>query len=446
MKHIFVSNKLSFAYAAIVLSMSVAFFMILPSDVFAARLWTSGFELQSTTAGEEWTTTTNSPSISTSVKRSGEASLRCNPTAASAYIEQVFSTNGMGEDSAYVRFYVYIASAPNAQEDIFRFGSDSFGDQVAVRINTNRTLEFWEIGLGNGQLDGDSFALELNTWYRIEMSYEVDTWTMRIDGVTIANDTSSSYENADASYIMLGCVTSTTADFYFDDVAINDANGSAQTSYPGVGSVVHALPNAQGDNDPDGARDDTCTTSSANCYQELDETDPDDATTFIDLDSTNVIGDFNMQDSSSVGINSYDIITLVDIGYRAREEISLATQFRTRIKSASGGTTSSGSIVDLGSTVWRTNANAGNDNMRNRHVSYTDPTTGIAWTPTGTNSIDNMQVGVTIADSDDVDVSALWAMVEYIDGEVPGSNEKMRARIQGSRIKIHGGRFKLQSN
>jgi hypothetical protein len=359
---------------------------------------------------------------------------------------QNFSTGGMNEDSVYVRFYFYIATAPNGQEDIFRYNSDVNGDLVAVRINTDRTLEFWEIGLGNGQLDTDSFALDLATWYRIDVSYVGDTWTMRIDGTTIANDSSGSYVNADLNEFQLGCITSTTADFYFDDIAVNDVSGTAQTSYPGVGSVVYAWPNGQGDNDPDGARDDTCTTSPANCYQELDETDPDDATTFIDLDATNVIGDFAMQDSSTVGIDSYDTITLVDIGYRAREETSAATQFRTRVKSASGGTVSSGTIVDLGTTVWRTNANASNNNMRNRHVSYTDPTTSVAWTPTGTNSIDSMQLGVTIADSDDVDVSTLWAMIEYVDGVAPPSAvESIRRGLfnAGKTLRIFSGGLRI---
>lgn len=417
-----------------------------PADAGAARLWSSGFELQTTTAGEEWTTTTNSPSVSTSVMRSGDASLRCNPTATTANIAQYFSTGGMGAGSVYVRFYLRIATAPDGQEDIFRLSSDVNGDLVAVRMNTDRTLEFWDIILGPAQFDTDSFALDLNTWYRIEVSYVVDTWTMRIDGTTIANDTSASYTGADLNDFSLGCITATTADLYFDDVAVNDTNGTAQTSFPGVGSIVYAWPNAQGDNDPDGCSNTMPCGTPANAYQEIDEIDPDDATTFVDLDNTNAIGDFAMQDSSTVGIDSFDTVTLVDVGVRAREEASIASQFLTRIKSASGGTVGSGTQVDLGTTVWRTNANADNNNMRNRHISYTDPTTGIAWTPTGTNSIDNMQLGVTITGADDIDVSTLWAMVEYVDGAAPGSTEKMRARVAGGRIKVQGGRFILRSN
>ena len=43
-----------------------------------ARLWSSGFELQSVTSGVEWDTTTGLPTIDTTTKRSGAASLNSN--------------------------------------------------------------------------------------------------------------------------------------------------------------------------------------------------------------------------------------------------------------------------------------------------------------------------------------------------------------------------------
>ncbi|MEK7071553.1 MAG: hypothetical protein AAB943_01290, partial [Patescibacteria group bacterium] len=48
-------------------------------------------------------------------------------------------------------------------------------------------------------------------------------------------------------------------------------------------------------------------------------------------------------------------------------------------------------------------------------TSYTDPTTTVAWTVTGTNSLANMQVGVTAIDADpDMNITSISAVVEYV--------------------------------
>lgn len=390
-----------------------------------ARLWMCGFENQSVTAGHETTAIMGAPSISTTTKRSGNASMRCNATAD---IETgVTNTIGTTVDRVWIRAYIYIASLPSILS-VIMFANDSGGGTTsAIALTTSGTLQLWsfENTLTTFEQKGSSSAaLSLNTWYRVELSADTstNTWsfTARLDGTQFASASVSAGLTADTDLIDIGVIgfsdlpnltaAAVNADIYVDDIAVNDNTGSAQTSFPGEGSIVHARPTAAGDNAAD-----------SGTFADVDDVTPDDATTLIHLDNTTSIADYNMTDSSTLGIDSYDTITLVQVGVRLREEVSTTTSYQLRIKSASGGTTSTSTASDAGNTTFRTNP-SGTTALVHRLVSYTDPTTGSAWTPTGTNSIDNMQVGVASLDADNIDVTQLWAAIEYVDGSPPGGS------------------------
>lgn len=87
-----------------------------------------------------------------------------------------------------------------------------------------------------------------------------------------------------------------------------------------------------------------------------------------------------------------------------------------RVKSTSGGTVTSTAAADAGNATARTNPN-GTTAFGRPLISETDPTTGSVWTPTGTNSIDNMQIGASNVDADstpDLWVLTMAAMIEYV--------------------------------
>src|SRR3989304_6058434 len=108
-----------------------------------ARIWSSGFELQSVTSGIEWDTTTNSPAIDLSIKRSGLASLRANPTATTSFIHHVFAASD-NNNNTFVRFYLYITNSTDALDTIFALrGSLLPADIATIRLNSDRTLELW---------------------------------------------------------------------------------------------------------------------------------------------------------------------------------------------------------------------------------------------------------------------------------------------------------------
>jgi hypothetical protein len=207
-----------------------------------------------------------------------------------------------------------------------------------------------------------------------------------------------------------------TADLYFDDFAVNQGTGSFQTSYPGQGNIVYLHPNAAGDNN-------TWETSaggagSATNYQAVDEVTPDDATTYLKRITTTIkVDDYNVTDSSTAGIDPYDSISLVQVGMRAKATSATASNDRNillRIKKTTSGTVSKSGNTDFSSTSYVTHS----DPVPKIYQlnAYTDPDSA-TWT---TSTLDTMQIGMENQTSvtTEVDVSKLWAMVEYIDGSI----------------------------
>ena len=376
-----------------------------------ARLWSSGVELQSATSGMEWDTSTGTVSISTAIKRSGAASLRANPTVGTGYITHRFRADSTVR--TFVRFYLYIATTPLINTYILRHGDGSgFGYQL--RLNTDRTLAIYDET--DTIVGSASSALSEATWYRIEVDYNdasSDLCSAYIDGSAFLSGGTAS-DNGGGGVIDLGVITAlSTADLYFDDIAINDtAAGGTQTTLPGAGSIVHMHPTASGDN-----------ALGTGTFAEIDEVTPDDATSIaVVATATTEIGEYNCETASNAGIDSFDTVSLVSVGIRFAMVSAASANFALRIKSAASGTTTIGGTVTGAVTAYNTH-----DDTTGAHnyklTSYTDPTTGIAWTPTGTNSLDNMQIGVyspTDA-TPDINVSTLWALVEYVDGVAGGT-------------------------
>lgn len=429
-----------------------------PAPADAARLWSSGCELQgdspgNATDGMEFLfadgTSADSTQIIASTKRSGLSSCAAirSTTGWASFYNEFLVTALPGP--FYLRFYLYISAMPAEDAEIAVY-ENADDNRSALILNSDGTLDIRSSD-DSTVLDSDTTVLSTGTWYRIEYKYDDNsTVQVRLDGSEILSATA---DGANVQAIRFGlCATGlvagvacggdflTTGTLYFDDIAINDSTGGSQNSWPGAGSVVHMQPDGAGDNSG-------CTAGS---YASVDEVSPDDASTICTLttDGGGDILDTTAESSSNAGIDSYDTVTLVQVGVREAAASTASESWRARVKSASGGTTSSGAITSHDDVTYRSNgADYGLIAQNYTLTSYTDPTTGIAWTPTGTNSLDSMQIGITSTDaSPDINLSTLWALVEYVDGSPPAAVEKMRARLNGGRFKVNGGRFKLQSN
>ncbi len=388
-----------------------------------ARLWSCGFELQSATAAVEWTLNVGTPQIDTTTKRSGAASYRCHPTATTNAIRMTFQSDTT--NTLFHRFYVYIASATDALDTIYAYQDSGAVNGWSIRMNSDRTLELWD-EVGGTQIGSDSAVLSTSTWYRIEVRYQDSAGataqlSARIDGGSDFASATGLTGLAGGGQIRCGAVTSTTCDLYFDDLAINDTTGSYQTSYPGAGSIVHMQPDGAGDNTQ--WQDDASTTGGTAVVGNINEVTPDDATNYNKRTLTGTkIDDWTCESSSSAGIGSSDTITLVSVGQRAGATNATATNRSDilRIKSASGGTVSESGTIDISVNGWLTH-NDGSPKVY-QLTSYTDPTTGSAWTPTGTNSLDNMQIGYKSGTSSttEIRVTTIWALVEYVPSAATG--------------------------
>jgi hypothetical protein len=399
----------------VITTLCLAIFMSLAfcPPVWADRLWSSGFELQNAAALEwegNFVANSGALSISTTTVRSGAASLRVNDPVPNDQdtIDTTLLTAELETGRWFLRFYIRIATAPDAQTTIGGIYSDTGGVMVYFLLNANRTVE-----CAGSSFVGTSSALNLNQWYRLEVEGDGGPATgseiarCRLDGVEWAASTTQSL--APAWYVRLGVnieeVGTDTGEWFIDDVAVNDVNGTAQNTYPGEGSIVHVQPD--GDGDADTA---VTVTGCTNAFECVDEITPDDATTFVDLTATNSVIDVAMESAASAGIGASDTVTLVQVGLRFTGVTSASTNINARVKSQSGGTVASGTVQTLTTTTWFTHQQA--FPRIYTLTRYTDPQDSAAWT---ISDLDGMQVGAAGTDGNpDASASTLWAIVEFV--------------------------------
>lgn len=379
-----------------------------PNNAHANRLFTSGFELQSLTAGVEFASLYGSPTINTTIKRTGAASMRS--TASGDFLNhQVTSATG---SELYFRFYFYVTSYPSSNGTSIFAVADLNLDGVWLLMNTNGVLELWNADndVLTTQIGSDSSALSLNTWYKLEIYLNSfgTTWkaSARVNGATFTSSSSIAAAGSSNGMTIWPGIYGSAATVYYDDIAINNVSGSFQNSWPGDGGVVALTPNAAGDSN--------CTTGNYTMVGEIPISNTaTSGSTMCELDTNATTAYFNVTDSSTAGIGSSDYVALVYELARIREDTSGATNYFMGIKSAASGTVLSTTVVDAGNTTVRTNPNS-TTAFGSSLIAYTDPATQAAWTPTGTNSLDNMQVGVGTTDGNpDTWALGVYVMVEY---------------------------------
>lgn len=374
-----------------------------------ARLYSTGFELNSTTTGVEGDTYSG-VTVSTTNVRTGTYALRANAAATTPFWRTQLISADSSTAIAYFRFYLYIASAPTTTTQIARIVNSSNVQQSLMRLTTTSTLQLF-----NGsvvQVGSDSSALSANTWYRVEYSWNPATGATAayLDGVSFASGTGTT---GSWSRVLLGAIVSTTCDLYFDDVAINDDSGSFQNGLPGSGKLICLRPSAAGDANGFLVQVGG-TVGSANNFTRVNEVTPDDATTYNASAVLNAEDLFNVTDS---GIGASDTVNVVSIGARLADitAADATTGIKLEVeKTASGTKTQSANIVP-NSTTWRTNGPAAPFNYP--LTTYQDPD-GAAWTQT---TLDSMQVGYIIDATAvrAVGISTVWALVDYTPSVAP---------------------------
>lgn len=381
-----------------------------------ARLFSSGFELNSLTAAVEWDAAVGG-TISSSTTRSGTYAGRISSLVSGTnqrFRYQFKSTASNGP--FYFRFYLRIAALPSAENRIFVISSSSSvgtGTAVYLTIDNGGLMRLYD---EDGQIGSASSALSTDTWYRIEVLFDKSPGapnhivTARIDGSNFASSTSRNV-SVGVSHMYLGgnlaSETQTTGDWFFDDVAINDNTGSFQTSYPGSGKIIHLRPSAAGDSNGFSTQVGG-TAGSSNNFTRVNEVTPNDATSYNGSAVLNSEDLFNCDDS---GINVNDIVNVVSVGVRMANLVSAdaTAAFKVEIEKTSGGTKAQSAALIPNSTTWRTNTTA--TPWLYPLITYQDPDNA-NWTQ---STLDSMQIGYiqTATNAQAVAVSTLWALVEY---------------------------------
>lgn len=393
-----------------------------------ARLWSSGFELN--TIIDEFTGNANSPSIQTTVVRSGTYALQVTGLTSGQEIGIRKQFASPASDGAFFfRAYFRVATLPTAENAIIGINDNNTfnNSEVYITIDSTGNLRLFD---EDGQIGGASFALSLNTWYRIEIGYDrtpaagSHIVSARIDGDVFAASSSRDLSVGAFSFGVGGNLNDeaqTAGDWFFDDLGINDDTGNFENSFCGEGKIIHLRPNATGDN-----------SDWTNDFTAVDEIDPNDATDFVESNTLDHLDDYNVDEPSAIGFN--DIIKLVEIGFRFRGlGASANAAFKARIKASSGGTVEEQSTATAPtSTVWATNSNS-SPKLSNLRL-YDLP--GGSESPWTQNDLNNAQIGLhlTATDTNASDVTAIWMLVEYIE---KADLSKIGIQISNPAIKIH---------
>ncbi len=375
-----------------------------------ARLWSSGFELNSTTADMEFTTITGTATVQTSIVRSGTYAGSCNPSASTAHFQYTF-TNGTDSSAAvYIRAYIYFTVFPGSDAYILRFlnispGAASMGVQFIASTSKLRLADSAGTAIGS-----DSATLSLNTWYMVELMQNDGTTTAeaRLDGSSFASSSSITAGNiTPISLIRFGISgANVTATAYYDDLAINDTSGSAQTSWPGSGKIVHLRPNAAGDNT-------NWVALSGSNFQNVDEVTPNDSTDHVRAAVQGNIDDYNL-DATAGDLDTNATVNVVQVGMRYQGNSATQAnnlEFTPRFKKTASGTVAEGVARRPVNATWRTNEGG---TPRNHPITlYQNPDA----TTITSSTLDTSQIGVrgtTTGNGTDVTrVTAIWLLVDY---------------------------------
>jgi hypothetical protein len=377
-----------------------------------ARLWQCGFEIPTTYTPGEISTFSGTTSFSTTTVRTGAYSLRANPSASTGFVaRQIYSSTNVTA-RVLLRAYIYVATAPAAVTGLMCWADSNtaLSGWFGIKMNTDRTL----IVSGSAGTTGTaSAAVPLNTWTRIELDYDdvANTAAAYLDGVNWATLTGADLNGG--LYARFGVQNTTTADIFFDDLAVNDTAGSVQNSLPGPGKVAYLRPVGQGDNN--GFTIATGGTAGvANNYTRVNEVALDFNTTQNETtnNNTTTIDDFTITSATTAGISGSDVINAIQVGaYAGSSATSGSNLLVLRIKGQSSGTVTEGTAY----AVENFSGYAAYTTVAPRLptlTSYTNPQTGTAWTA---SAINTAQIGyrASSATTNSRYVSTLWATVDF---------------------------------
>jgi hypothetical protein len=384
-----------------------------------AAIWGTGFELQTTTVGVEWRTSTNgAPAIETGEPITGSASIRFNNAAAAENIQQIVAS-AQGVRFYQIWFKLKVTPAMDGVA-LTRINNGSNGKiEVKMRnVANNNKLQLFNVE-DNAQIGSDSGTITADTIYILEL---------KIDSTTLASTTAEArlYTPADRTTLLwnpsgtanlaadpnrwvLGSAADTTFDIIYDNVLCWDNSGSYMNDWGGGWEVTILRPSgASSAAWSRGGAD-----SGAN-WSQTEELTPNGATDYVESNTANQVDKYALDNTPSY-LESTDIIGGVFVG--SQFAISATTgadpDFEVGLD-ISGTVDYSADLSGAGATAYVT-YQTGNNGIwpsLGNDSNYEQPGGSSAWTK---SALDSALVAIkeTVTDTHFIRVSALWVYVVH---------------------------------
>ena len=202
------------------------------------RAWT-GFESGDTEFDTNQFGGSSSPSVSNTQAKNGTYSMRINKVgAATSYFRLRMSDLDSGSvggqitstDGAYASFYMYIATAPSADEEpIFYFGTAS-GQLLEFRLNSSRQIEMWHLDGATSVVETGTTALSTATWHRVDVYYRYVSasefeYSLYLNSTEEFSGTDTNSVSGNVASFVIGAASdrnSESYDIYFDDLVLGE--------------------------------------------------------------------------------------------------------------------------------------------------------------------------------------------------------------------------------
>lgn len=389
----------------------------------AGNLFRSGFEsnqIQQTTGNsvEGWLWNLGSaPTFATAIKNGGAYSLRVNPASSLINAVRTFTAAASGR-TYYVKFSFYVTTLPSVDVLISDVQNSTATNYAEIRLTTGGALQLWD---GTTQVGSNSSTLSTATWYTIEFSYVYTSGALvaRLNGTQFASGTGTASGAVDRVEVLN--YPSCNADYYFDDVIVNDDQGSAENSWPAAQKILWLFPvsDLRKGNWTNGGGGTT------NIFEGVNNTPPTGNTTDADGKSIKDVNAsttdtiyFNFTDYTTAGIGTYDVIKTVQFLARSGEHSATATK-TGKIYMYSNPATS-GTTHNFGA-----DAGAHGTEISNWRTTYD----AIQYAPSVTNGTQPVACGIkTSNQTTGVEYDLMAIQVSYLVGSAPAGGDVRRER------------------
>lgn len=182
----------------------------------------------------------------TTVARTGTASWKCDTGGANSAASIQWNAPFVLAQQSFARVYLRASALPGQTIQVLRFGGAAY---PSVRLKASGKLALFDPG--GTQIGSDSAAaITPGLFYMVELGVVIGTGATdgaeaRLNGTSIASATAQTWSDVLPTALNAGWITSgagTNLFLWIADVAINDASGAAQNSWPGSGRVVALRP------------------------------------------------------------------------------------------------------------------------------------------------------------------------------------------------------------